>query len=179
VADLDTAAPQGAASPDVNAAQAAPPDGGASTVTEGGAAPLTPYQRRKAKQDELKKLAAERRAKREAKKAEKGGAKAPAAPADEVDDEDRDDDQRKRETSGAWRLTLRVVSLVLWPFGYRLDPLTDKEAAEDAGLLLPLVRKHRWLDALVAYAALPYLLAERVALKLKKREAEKKETAKP
>jgi len=38
-------------------------------------------------------------------------------------------------------------------------------------LLAPLARRHKWLDVLVRYAALPYLLAERVLAKAKRRES--------
>lgn len=160
--------------PQTEAAAAAAP-----TPATGGVAPdaaKTPYQRRKEREAERTRKAAERRAAREAKKTK------PAAAADDADDDQADDDegrddaQRARETGGFWRLTLRVVSLLLMPFGYRLDPLTDKECAEDVALLAPLARRHRWLDVLVRYAALPYLLAERIAGKVKKRDADPAKT---
>lgn len=143
-----------------------------------GAAPaqLTPYQKRKERERELAKVAADRKAKREAAKPGKGGkAKAgaePAQPAEETTEE-WDEAQRAREAGGFWRLTLRIVSLCMWPFGYRLDPLTDKECAEDVALLAPLASRHKWLEVMVRYAALPYLLVERVATKTKKREPPK------
>lgn len=169
------------------AAEQPPPSAEASEPTAkptGGAAPLSleelraiPEGERTARQKRrlslLEKAAAAeaRRAKRAAKAAAAAPAPAKEKP-DADEDDDRDDAQRARETGGAWRLTLRIVSLILWPFGWRLEPLTDKECAEDVQLLAPLARRHRWLDMLIRYAALPYLLVERVVSKAKRREAE-------
>lgn len=160
--------PQGTASGEGAATRAAP-----LTLDELRAIPegdRTPAQRRRFKT--LDKLDKARRRK-EARDAKKGGAPAaaPAAQAAQADedDEERDDAQRERETGGAWRLTLRIVGLLLYPFGYSLDALTDKECAEDVKLLAPLARRHRWLDLAIRYAALPYLLVERIAGKAKKR----------
>lgn len=170
----DTAAPVSGAQPTdpTPGAQAAP--GGDAPGASGGAAPLTPYQRRKEKERRSAAEAAARKAKREAAKAGKAGGKSePAQKSTDAADDDRDDAQRERETGGAWRLTLRIVGLLAYPFGYRLDPLTDKEVGEDVKLLAPLARRHLWLDVAIRYAALPYLLVERVVTKLKKREPEK------
>jgi hypothetical protein len=177
------------------AAAAAPPSsaGEPTTRAPGGAAPLTadelralpesqrtPQQKRRLSMLERKAKADAARAKRLAKKS----APAAAAPAakdddDELDEDERDDAQRERETGGFWRLTLRVMSLLLWPFGWRLEPLSDKECAEDVALLAPLARRHAWLDVLVRYAALPYLLVERVVSKAKRREPEKPPASPP
>lgn len=126
----------------------------------------TSYQRTK-----LREL--ERWDKRERRKAAApSSTKAPPAkvaaaePAEELDDA-----QRARETGGAWKLALRIVSLLLWPFGYRLESLTDKEVDEDVALLVPLTVRHRWLEVIVRYAALPYLLVERVVTKVRPRAA--------
>jgi hypothetical protein len=195
--DATTAPVNGAAphAPQPEPAAVARPPGADGTVrgstsTAKGAAPLTldelraipEAQRTRAQKRRLTTLdnerrLAERRAARAAKKAEP----APTAAGAEQSDEDRDDEQRKHETGGFWRLTLRVVGLVLWPFGYKLDDLTEKECAQDVALLLPLVKRHRWLDVLIRYAAVPYLLVERVVLKVRRREEEKPATtdAKP
>lgn len=142
----------------VNPAQAEAPEG-----TAGGGVPaqLTPYQKRKARQEQREREAAEKKAAREAKKA----GKAPTSSSDEK--------QRARETGGFWRLTLRIVGLLMWPFGWRLEQLTAAECAEDVALLAPLASRHRWLEVLIRYAALPYLLVERMATKAKKREPAK------
>lgn len=151
------------------------PEASPSSPANGDAAPLTPYQKRKQREKERKEEAAARRAKRDAAKAAKTKA-APAAEAaaDQDDEDERDEAQRARETGGFWKLTLRVVSLCLYPFGYRLDPLDKGEVAEDVALLLPLTRRHKWLDVLVRYAALPYLLAERIAGKVRRRDEDQK-----
>lgn len=167
-------------SPDGSESAPSPASGGAAplTVEELRAIPereRTPRQKRRLALLEKQAKAEAARARREAKKAAAApAAPAPAAstPAPVVEDE-RDDSQRARETGGFWRLTLRVVSLLLWPFGYRLEALTAKEVDEDVQLLAPLTKRHRWLDVLVRYAALPYLLAERIAGKVKKREPAK------
>ncbi len=132
---------------------------------------LSAYQRRRERERERerkKEAARAKRADREVAKAKEEAA-TPAAPLDD----DRDDAQRARETGGAWRLTLRLVGWCLWPFGYRLEPLTDKQVAEDTALLAPLARRHRWLDLLIRYAALPYLLVERIVTQLRRREKDK------
>ncbi len=173
--ELTPAAANGAAPPtDLDVPAVAPPDrGDQATSGEGGAAPsATPYQRRRQREAERKRTAAERRAKREAKAATKGTEAAKAAEPAQAADDDRDDAQRAHETGGAWRLVLRLVSLVMWPFGYRLEPLTDKECAEDVRLLVPLARRHLWLDLCVRYAALPYLLVERIVAKTRRRDTE-------
>jgi hypothetical protein len=159
-------------------AQPSSADGVASAQTSAnaGAAPTTtetPYQRRKRVERERAAEAEKRKADRAAKRAAKGAAPAQAAKPTEQTDDEWDEDQRRRETGGFWRLTLRLVSLALWPFGYRLDALTDKECAEDVALLAPLAGRHKWLELLIRYAALPYLLAERIATKFRKREPEK------
>jgi hypothetical protein len=135
---------------------------------------LGPGQRRRKRNLERARAAEKRRADRAAKKGTKPAAAAepkPAADDDQVDDDDRDDEQRAREVGGFWRLTIRLVSLLLYPFGWRLDALTEKECNEDVLLLAPLAKRHRWLDILVRYAALPYLLVERVISKARRRES--------
>ena len=145
---------------------------------DAGAAPvqLSGYKLRKAREAEKQREADARKAKREAAKS---GKSKPAAEskgdAAEPTVDEWDEKQRALETGGAWRLALRIVSLCLWPFGWRLDALTTEECAADVALLAPLAGRHRWLELTIRYAALPYLLAERIATKAQRREPKKAE----
>jgi hypothetical protein len=145
---------------------------------DAGAAPvqLSGYKLRKAREVEKQREADARKAKREAAKAGKSkpAAESRSAAAEPTVDE-WDEKERAREVGGFWRLVLRIVSLCAWPFGYTLDQLTDKECGEDVALLAPLAGRHRWLELTIRYAALPYLLAERIATKAQRREPKKAE----
>jgi hypothetical protein len=144
---------------------------------DGGAEPVQLFGKKSRKEREAakKKKAADARARREATKAGKPRPAAEPEGAAEPTLDEWDEKQRTLETGGAWRLALRIVSLVLWPFGWRLDTLTEAECAEDVRLLAPLASRHRWLELAIRYAALPYLLAERIATKAKRREPKKAE----
>jgi len=138
---------------------------------------LTGYKLKKAREAARKEKAAAARARREAAKSKPDAGEAPAAAEPTLDE--WDEKQRALETGGAWRLALRIVSLCLWPFGWRLDALTKEECAADVALLAPLAGRHRWLELTIRYAALPYLLAERIATKAKRREPKKPDEPAP
>jgi hypothetical protein len=142
-----------------------------------GAAPLTPYQKRKAKETAAAAAAAERKRKRLEKAAKKPAAPAATAPGKKTDPEDEDDERddaaRAREAALFWRFVFRVVNLCAWPFGYRVDKLEKDEASEDAAYLVPLARRYAWFDATIRWAALPFVLAERIASHVKKRDQAK------
>lgn len=186
---VNGAAPAAESMPPAQTPPAPPPSSGDAPAASpskptGGAAPLTleqlqaipeaqrtPYQKRKLRELEIKRAADERRQKREAKKVK--AAPAAAAPAAaELDEDARDDKARAREAAMFWRFVFRLVNLIVWPFGFRVEKLAPAEAAEDAEYLVPLARKYRWFDVAIRWAALPFVLLERLTAHLKKRDTQ-------
>ncbi len=166
----------GAGSPPPDAAPAppaTPETGPAEPVEPTPSAPSTAYQRRKQREAARLAAAEKRRAAREARKAGKPAAEAkPDAPAD-LEEPDRDDKQRRREAAMFWRFVGRVASMLAWPFGYTFERITAAEAQEDAEYLVPLAVRYRWFDVAIRWAAIPFVLVERLSSKLKAREPAK------
>ncbi|MBK9497104.1 MAG: hypothetical protein IPO08_21835 [Xanthomonadales bacterium] len=166
------------AAPSPVAATAAPSGPVAAPAPAAEPASLTPYQKRKAREAERERLREERRASRAAR----SPGKAPAAAAEPAAAEPapvtdpgipyRDSDVRLRDLALAWRVLWRVFGFVAGFVGYDLEPLTEKEAGEDARAFLPIAERFAVVDRAVTWAAAPFVLVERVAGKLHRRPPE-------
>ncbi|MBK9519388.1 MAG: hypothetical protein IPO09_19020 [Anaeromyxobacter sp.] len=142
-------------------------------------APLTPYQKRKAREEEREKRRVAARERRAAAQPTKEPAPAAAEPgeaaAEPVTDPGipfRTSEVRLRDLALAWRVVWRVAGFLAGWFGYDLDPLTDKEAGADAVAFLPIAERFAVVDRAVTWTAAPAVLVERLATKLRRRPVE-------
>jgi hypothetical protein len=92
-----------------------------------------------------------------------------AAPAS-VPDPKRTDTDRKRDLAVFLSVVWRILQGAAWLVGYKLDPLTEREAAEDAPAWLPITLRYPAFDRAVTWVAAPFRLMERIASKIHTRE---------
>lgn len=140
-------------------------------------APLTPYQRRKAREREREAAREKRRAARQTKAigsaqdpSTEGSKRPSVAEAPERSDRERAADLAVFLSGVIWP----VLSLVSRIFGWDLSPLDAAEAAEDAAAWVPAARRYRWLDIAATWAAAPARLVARVRQHAKRRERKPK-----
>jgi len=128
----------------------------------------TPAEKRALREQARREFRAAERARLEAEAKAKAGpapgeAKAPAAAADAGPA--RTDADRVADTAHFLRgVFMPVLSVLALPFGYRLRlaDFTAEKATDDAAAWLPIVRRYRWLDLVVTWAALPSRIVARV-----------------
>lgn len=140
-------------------------------------APLTPYQKRKAREEEreARRVAARERRAAARPPAERQAAEPAQAEPERVTDPGipiRSSELRLRDLSLAWRVLWRILGFLAGFAGYDLAPLTEKEAAEDAQSFLPIAERFAAVDRAVTWAAAPFVLVERIAGKLSRRAVE-------
>lgn len=93
-----------------------------------------------------------------AKAAPPAGGAAPATAAPQ-----RTDDERTRDAAVFLRGVLfPLLSVVALLIGYRLDPLSETAAAEDATAWVPILRRYGWADSLVTWVGAPARLVARL-----------------
>lgn len=134
-------------------------------------AELTPWQRRKLREAEQRRKREERRQRRAelaAQKLEETAAAPPAEPAAMLAP-DRSDADRARDLavflSGVWLIARALASLI----GWKLGPLTEAEAAEDAKSFVPMARRYPAFDSLCTWVAAPVVIIRRIAAKISRR----------
>lgn len=151
---------------------AAPPPGPQALPTlEAAPAELTPWQRRKMREAEQRRKREERRQRRAelaAAKLQEAAAPMPAAepvaPMPERTDADRARDLAVF-LSGLW-LILRALAALL---GWKVAPLTEPEAAEDAKSFVPMARRYPAFDSLCTWVAAPVVIVRRIAAKVSRK----------
>lgn len=105
-----------------------------------------------------------------------------AAPAAAAEPEYSDAQLREATAHFLRGVLFPLLSVLVLPFGYRLDlaALSDAHARDDAAAWLPMLRLYGWLRAVVTWTAVPARLVARVRELARKREKKappEKETA--